>query len=71
MQQDAHEFLNYLLNTISETLSDERKNGLKPGSGGAKKPVVTPSGIHETRPSFQPRYEFLVLLYLLRCAQEN
>ncbi|VDD95060.1 unnamed protein product [Enterobius vermicularis] len=54
MQQDAHEFLNYLLNTISETLSDERKNGLKPGSGGAKKPVVTPSGIHETRPSFQP-----------------
>lgn len=25
MQQDAHEFLNYLLNTISETLLDEKK----------------------------------------------
>lgn len=30
MQQDAHEFLNYLLNTISETLLEEKnaeKNG--------------------------------------------
>lgn len=26
MQQDAHEFLNYLLNTISETLADEKRN---------------------------------------------
>lgn len=25
MQQDAHEFLNYLLNTISETLLEEKK----------------------------------------------
>lgn len=24
-QQDAHEFLNYLLNTISETLAEEKK----------------------------------------------
>lgn len=25
MQQDAHEFLNYLLNTINETLLEEKK----------------------------------------------
>lgn len=50
MQQDAHEFLNYLLNTIADILQEERKqekqNGRLPngsidgeGSGGAPDPT--------------------------------
>uniref|UniRef100_A0A914W418 Ubiquitin carboxyl-terminal hydrolase n=1 Tax=Plectus sambesii TaxID=2011161 RepID=A0A914W418_9BILA len=36
-QQDAHEFLNYLLNTISETLSEEkRQEKAAPASGSSK-----------------------------------
>jgi ubiquitin C-terminal hydrolase len=31
MQQDAHEFFNYLLNAISETLSEERKKDYQNG----------------------------------------
>lgn len=60
MQQDAHEFLNYLLNTISETLTEEKKtekmfrmNGMmKKGSNG----VLSP---HEPHTSCQPRYQLV------------
>ncbi|VDK69786.1 unnamed protein product [Gongylonema pulchrum] len=59
MQQDAHEFLNYLLNSISETLAEEKKaektyrmNGLmKKGSNG----VLSSAAAHDSRTSCQPR----------------
>lgn len=56
MQQDAHEFLNYLLNTISETLSEEKRTEKAwKGNGVAKKPSsVVPSGLHESRSSCHP-----------------
>jgi ubiquitin C-terminal hydrolase len=46
MQQDAHEFLNFLLNSISETLTEERRreqaNGIpKSNALSSKKPPVT------------------------------
>jgi ubiquitin C-terminal hydrolase len=41
MQQDAHEFLNYLLNAISETLTEEKRreqmNGAPKANGPSKK----------------------------------
>jgi ubiquitin carboxyl-terminal hydrolase 12/46 len=53
-QQDAHEFFNYLLNAISETLSDERKkectNGVAKLNGTAKK--TTPNA--NTNPNHEP-----------------
>lgn len=40
-QQDAHEFFNYLLNAISETLAEEKKretaNGVAKANGNVKK----------------------------------
>ena len=43
MQQDAHEFLNYLLNAISETLSDERTKEQSNGSARANGPSAATS----------------------------
>ncbi|KAI6188585.1 Ubiquitin carboxyl-terminal hydrolase [Aphelenchoides besseyi] len=47
MQQDAHEFLNYLLNAISETLTDERRkeqtNGAVKANGPSKKISSSPN----------------------------
>lgn len=40
MQQDAHEFFNYLLNAVSEALADEKKelaNGTIKANGTLKK----------------------------------
>lgn len=54
MQQDAHEFLNYLLNTIADILQEERKqekqngrlpNGGLDGEGGGGAP--DPTWVHE------------------------
>lgn len=61
MQQDAHEFLNYLLNTISETLSEEKKNEkLSRANGTIKKGLaaVNPTTNQDNRPHCQPRYCF-------------
>lgn len=58
-QQDAHEFLNYLLNTISETLAEEKKaekmEKMLRTNGMAKKGsnVILPS--HEPLAFCQPR----------------
>ncbi|CAD6188125.1 unnamed protein product [Caenorhabditis auriculariae] len=41
MQQDAHEFLNYLLNTISETLQEERNADKERVQKSLKKGAVT------------------------------
>lgn len=63
MQQDAHEFFNYLLNAISETLSeaeDKKKeigNGIIKVNGLSKKSIqssITPNGTDGSR------YIFLV-----------
>lgn len=48
MQQDAHEFLNYLLNAISEALAEEKRkeaaNGLPKANGALRKGTVTYAG---------------------------
>lgn len=57
MQQDAHEFLNYLLNTISETLSEEKRSEkASKANGMAKKgsSVINPSNTHDSRSQCQP-----------------
>lgn len=44
MQQDAHEFFNFLLNAISEVLADEKKKELANGtlkSGTARRPNIS------------------------------
>ncbi|KAK0418461.1 hypothetical protein QR680_013569 [Steinernema hermaphroditum] len=46
MQQDAHEFLNYLLNTISETLSEERRENATRQNGTLKKSTF----LHSSNP---------------------
>lgn len=53
MQQDAHEFLNYLLNTIADILQEERKqekqNGRLPNGGldGEGGGAPDPTWVHE------------------------
>lgn len=56
MQQDAHEFLNYLLNTIADILQEERKqekqngrlpNGGLDGEGGGGGGAPDPTWVHE------------------------
>lgn len=53
MQQDAHEFLNYLLNTVADILQEERKqqqqNGRLPdgGLGGEGGAAPDPTWVHE------------------------
>ncbi|KAK1796628.1 hypothetical protein P4O66_008928, partial [Electrophorus voltai] len=47
MQQDAHEFLNYLLNTVADILQEEKKQGKQSGrpksdSGSASSDVTQP-----------------------------
>ncbi|CAJ0942853.1 unnamed protein product, partial [Mesorhabditis belari] len=50
MQQDAHEFLNYLLNTISETLIDEKKERPPAVKNGTlRKSHPPPTSVQETR----------------------
>uniref|UniRef100_A0A915A5V6 ubiquitinyl hydrolase 1 n=1 Tax=Parascaris univalens TaxID=6257 RepID=A0A915A5V6_PARUN len=57
MQQDAHEFLNYLLNTISETLSEEKRSEKASKTNGVAKKgssVINPSSTHDPRSQCQP-----------------
>lgn len=61
MQQDAHEFLNCLLNTISETLAEEKKNEKVYKSNGTVKRssnVVTLVANYESRTQCQPGQAF-------------
>ncbi|VDN06697.1 unnamed protein product, partial [Thelazia callipaeda] len=67
-QQDAHEFLNYLLNTISETLAEEKKaekaERMARISGMVKKDNFISSS-YEPLTFCQPRYKFFI--YSSKC----